>query len=76
MPKSVVARFDFNLLQMGVNTIWSPVNNRDVGAERLYSKVEGSVPLGNCAVIGSNGAAISSIAGGSSDIWSGGMRVQ
>ncbi|MCL8382920.1 MULTISPECIES: porin [Xanthobacter] len=76
VPENVVAAFDFNVWQVGLNTIWSPVKNLDIGAEVLYSKVNGSVPLGNYAAVGNTGTIINSIAGGSTDLWSGGVRVQ
>lgn len=75
-PENIVAAFDFKMWQVGFNTIWSPVKNINIGAEVLYSKVDGSVPLGNYTAIGSTGNAIQTVAGGSTDLWSGGMRVQ
>jgi len=54
---------DFDFWQVGANTIWSPVKNLDIGAEILYSKVDGSRNW--------NGTV-----GGSTDVWSGGLRVQ
>ncbi|MFG1344600.1 porin [Xanthobacter autotrophicus DSM 431] len=75
-PDNIVAAFNFNMWQVGVNTIWSPVKNLDIGAEVLYSKVDGSVPLGNYAAITETGGTRFSLAGGSTDIWSGGIRVQ
>ena len=62
--------------QLGVNTIWSPVKNLDIGAEVLYTKVDGSVPLGQYAAVNAAGGTIGSLVGGSTDIWSGGIRVQ
>lgn len=76
VPQNIVAAFGFNMWQAGLNTIWSPVKNLDIGAEVLYSKVDGSVPLGNYAAIGPTGTAIGSLMGGTTDIWSGGVRVQ
>jgi len=76
VPDNIVAAFDFNMWQVGVNTIWSPVKNLDIGAEVLYSKVDGSVPLGQYTAISNTGTAIGSLMGGSTDIWSGGVRVQ
>ncbi|MDI4655545.1 porin [Xanthobacter autotrophicus] len=81
VPDNVVAALDFNLWQVGVNTVWSPVKNLDIGAEVIYSKVDGSAPLGYySAYTGgvSNGypATGYTLAGGSTDIWSGGVRVQ
>ncbi|QRG09841.1 porin [Xanthobacter dioxanivorans] len=76
VPQNIVAAFAFDTWQIGLNTIWSPVKDLDIGVEVLYSKVDGSVPLGNYAAISNTGATINSIAGGSADVWSGGMRVQ
>ncbi|MFG1347761.1 porin [Xanthobacter autotrophicus DSM 431] len=76
VPQNIVAAFDFNLYQAVFNTIWSPVKNIDIGFEVLYTKVDGSVPLGNYAAVGPTGAMQGSLVGGSTDIWSGGVRVQ
>ncbi|UJX44993.1 porin [Xanthobacter sp. YC-JY1] len=76
VPTNIVAAQNFNMWQVGVNTIWSPVKNLDIGAELLYSKVDGSVPLGQYAAVNAAGATIGSLVGGSTDIWSGGVRVQ
>lgn len=76
VPQNIVAAFNFNVRQVGVNTIWSPVKNLDIGAELLYSKVDGSVPLGNYVSVNSAGTPIASLVGGSTDLWSGGIRVQ
>ncbi|MFS8038107.1 porin [Xanthobacter sp. AM11] len=75
-PDNIVAAFNFNMWQVGVNTIWSPVKNLDIGAEVLYTKVDGSVPLGNYNSISSTGGNNLALVGGSTDIWSGGVRVQ
>ena len=58
---------DVDVWQVGVNTIWSPVKNLDIGAEVLYSKIDGSLPYNTAAAPGY---------GGSTDLWSGGVRVQ
>ncbi|NMN56788.1 hypothetical protein FHT36_000666 [Xanthobacter sp. SG618] len=76
VPTNVVAAQNFNMWQVGVNTIWSPVKNLDIGAELLYSKVDGSVPLGQYAATNAAGVLQGSLVGGSTDIWSGGVRVQ
>lgn len=76
VPQNIVAAFNFNMWQVGLNTIWSPVKNLDIGAEVLYTKVDGSVPLSNYAAVSTSGGTQGSIAGGSTDIWSGGIRVQ
>ena len=68
------------MYQVGLNTIWSPVTNLDLGLEVLYSKVDGSKGLGYYN--NTTGAACTtvtsacSLAGGSSDVWSGGFRAQ
>ncbi|MFG1315008.1 porin [Xanthobacter autotrophicus] len=81
VPDNVVAALDFNLWQVGVNTVWSPVKNLDIAAEVVYSKVDGSAPLGyypayTGAGTSSNPTTGYTLAGGSTDIWSGGVRVQ
>jgi len=76
VPQNIVAAFDFNLYQAVFNTIWSPVKNVDVGFEVLYTKVDGSVPLGNYSAVNATGGFQGSLVGGSTDIWSGGVRVQ
>ena len=81
VPDNVVAAFNFNLWQVGVNTVWSPVKNLDIAAEAVYSKVDGSTPLGSYASYTGGGSlgkptVGSSLVGGSTDIWSGGVRVQ
>ncbi len=78
VPQNTVAAYNFNMWQLGVNTIWSPVKNLDIGAELLYTKLDGSVPLGNYSSVSNtaNGAAQASLVGGSTDVWSGGVRVQ
>ncbi|MCG5237346.1 porin [Xanthobacter oligotrophicus] len=77
-PDNVVAANNFNLWQVGVNTVWSPVKNLDIAAEAVYSKVDGSVPLGNYAATNASTGLLTSnsLVGGSTDIWSGGVRVQ
>ena len=76
VPTNIVAAQDFNMWQVGFNTIWSPVKNLDIGAEILYTKVDGSVPLNNYASVNAAGNPQGSLVGGSTDIVSGGIRVQ
>ncbi|WP_024279438.1 porin [Xanthobacter sp. 126] len=80
VPTNIVAAQNFNMWQVGFNTIWSPVKNLDIGAEVLYSSIDGSNPLAQYAAIDNNGLGksktIGSLSGGSTDIWSGGIRVQ
>ncbi len=79
-PTNTVGAIDSNMYQVGLNTIWSPVKNLDLGLEVLYSKVDGAKGLGYYN--NTTGAACStvtsacSIAGGSTDVWSGGFRAQ
>lgn len=68
---------DFKLWQVGFNTIWSPVKNLDIAAEVLYSKVEGKHDYND----GQFGAGVPGLSapvgfGGSTDLWSGGVRIQ
>lgn len=79
-PANTVGAYDVNMYQVGLNTIWSPVKNLDLGLEVLYSKVDGPMGLGNyntttgaACVATTTGCAV---AGGSSDVWSGGFRAQ
>lgn len=72
-----------NMWQVGLNTIWSPVKNLDIGAEVLYSKVDlanpnqyRTVPVGNGTAAGTRATALDWASGTSSDVWSGGVRVQ
>lgn len=76
VPQNIVAAYDFNLCQLIFNTIWSPVKNIDIGFEGGYVKIDGSVPLANYASVSGTGALQASLAGGSTDIWYGGFRVQ
>ncbi|WP_454917063.1 porin [Xanthobacter sediminis] len=76
-PKStVIASTGANLWQVGTDLVWSPVKNLDIGGEIVYSKVETDTPLQ--AVTGAGGAlaGTTALVGGSTDIWSGGVRVQ
>lgn len=66
---------DFNMYQVGFNTIWSPVKNLDIGAEVLYSKVEGKHDFNDGSplqALNPNPVGF----GGSTDLWSGGVRIQ
>ncbi len=80
-PANTVGAVDAKVWQVGLNTIWSPVKNLDLGLEVLYSKVEGANgTLGNynnttgaaCGAVTTN----CSVYGGSTDVWSGGFRAQ
>ncbi|WP_051356517.1 porin [Azorhizobium doebereinerae] len=81
VPQNTVGAVDVNIWQVGVNTIWSPVKNLDLGVEVLYSKVDGGLgTLGNynnttgaaCGTVTTNCSTV----GGSTDVWSGGIRAQ
>lgn len=78
MPDTVWAMkkgyLDFDMWQVGFNTIWSPVKNLDIGAEILYTKVEGDLPYNNGTYW--NSADYKLGTGGSTDLVSGGLRVQ
>lgn len=66
---------NFNIWQVGVNTVWSPVHALDIAVEAVYSKVEGDHVQGynlatqNLAI--SKGQAY----GGTADVFSGGLRI-
>lgn len=64
-----------DLWQVGANTVWSPVKNLDIGAEVLYTKVDLNAPNQYVHRAGV-GTFQNLLAGTSSDIWSGGVRVQ
>ncbi|MEP9379689.1 porin [Aquabacter sp. CN5-332] len=70
------AGYDVELWQIGLNTIWSPVKNLDLGLEVLYNKVEGSLPSSAVLTSGNSTAGNVAVFGGSSDVWSGGFRAQ
>lgn len=70
------AGFDVEMWQAGLNTIWSPVRNLDLGVEVLYSRVSGSLPLSSVSVTGTPAAGTVAMFGGSTDVWSGGIRAQ
>ncbi|MFG1465214.1 porin [Xanthobacter sp. DSM 24535] len=81
VPDNTVGAADVKMWQVGLNTIWSPVKNLDLGVEVLYSKVEG----GNNLLANNTTAyltpslatgVVTSAVGGSTDVWSGGFRAQ
>lgn len=74
VPDNTVGAMDVNMWQAGINTIWSPVKNLDLGVEVLYSKVNGEAPLNNYLTNGTGSPL--ALAGGSTDVWSGGFRAQ
>jgi hypothetical protein len=66
--------FDFSTMQVGANTIWSPVRNLDIGVEVLYSRIE--THLGQVA-IGQTGARPAGVYNtGANDTWSATVRFQ
>ncbi len=74
VPTNFVGGVSTQVWQVGLNTIWSPVKNLDLGLEVLYSKVDGDAPL---TYAGGNATTVpTSIVGGSTDVWSGGFRAQ
>lgn len=62
-----VALNDIRFWQVGVNTIWSPVRNLDLGVEVVYSNLRSRDNGGGLTPVGSIGNA---------DAWSGMFRVQ
>lgn len=70
------AGYNVSVLQLGANTVWSPVKNLDLGLEILYSKVDGSLPLSAGIATGTPTAGTIAMFGGSTDVWSGGFRAQ
>ncbi|MFG1358241.1 porin [Xanthobacter pseudotagetidis] len=65
---TVIAVTDADMWQVGTDLVWSPVKNLDLGLEVVYSKVSADVPL--------QAVATNAIIGGSTDVWSGGIRAQ
>ncbi|MDQ0503606.1 porin [Xanthobacter agilis] len=76
VPENTVGAFDVNVAQAVANLVWTPARNLDIGVEVIYSRVDGEVPLANRAATTATGAATYATTGGSTDVWSGGMRVQ
>ncbi|MBA4788528.1 MAG: porin [Rhizobiales bacterium] len=68
--------YSVNITQVGLNTVWSPVKNLDLGLEVLYSKVDGSLPATAGLISGTGTAGTLTAFGGSTDVWSGGFRAQ
>ena len=74
VPANTLNAYDVNMWQVGLNTIWSPVKNLDLGLEVVYSKVDGGAPF---TTVGGSATTIpTQIYGGSTDVWSGGFRAQ
>lgn len=74
VPYNTLNAYSTKMWQVGLNTIWSPVKNLDLGVEVLYSKVDGDATL---TYTGGNASTVpSTIYGGSTDVWSGGIRAQ
>ncbi|MFG1411932.1 porin [Xanthobacter sp. VTT E-85241] len=81
VPQNTVGAADVKMWQVGLNTIWSPVKNLDLGLEVLYSKVEGgnNTLANNVSYFPTAVGTLSSVTsgvGGSTDVWSGGLRAQ
>ncbi|WP_245504669.1 porin [Aquabacter spiritensis] len=79
VPPNTVFATSVNMWQVGLNTIWSPVKNLDLGLEVLYSKVDGDAPLANYTTSPTgvcSAATTCTTVGGSTDVWSGGFRAQ
>ncbi|OYY84820.1 MAG: hypothetical protein B7Y61_08335 [Rhizobiales bacterium 35-66-30] len=81
VPQNTVGAADVKMWQVGLNTIWSPVKNLDLGLEVLYSKVEGgnNTLANNVSYFPNAVGTLSSVTsgvGGSTDVWSGGLRAQ
>ncbi|MEW6257713.1 MAG: porin [Pseudomonadota bacterium] len=74
VPQNTLNAYDVNLWQVGLNTIWSPVKNLDLGLEVVYSKVDGGAPFTTTG--GSATTLPTQVYGGSTDVWSGGFRAQ
>jgi len=67
--------FDFATMQIGFNTIWSPVRNLDIGVEVLYSKLDQKHQ--GFGVLGTSGTRTGGIYRlRDQDTWSGTVRFQ
>ena len=73
-PPNNLNAYDVNVRQVGLNTIWSPMSYLDLGIEVLYSSVDGAVPLKSSG--GSASTVPTVLYGGSTNVWSGGVRAQ
>ncbi len=67
---------DFNLWQVGVNTIWSPVRNFDIGLEVLYTKVESDKAQGYNLATQNLAITQGQAYGGSTDLVSAALKIQ
>ncbi|MFG1291944.1 porin [Xanthobacter versatilis] len=76
VPTNVVGAASFAMWQAGVNTFWSPVRNLDIGAEVVYTAVDGSRPLGITNAVSASGGVIPTLVGGSANAVSGAVRIQ
>lgn len=70
------AGYSVDVLQLGANTVWSPVRNLDIGVELLYSRVDGTLPATAGIIAGTSSAGTLAVFGGSVDVWSSGLRAQ
>jgi len=72
---SGTCNFDWNIWQIGANTIWSPVRNLDIGVEVLYTKLDQSFDgTGSLAASGARPAGTYLLR--DQDTWSGTIRFQ
>jgi hypothetical protein len=76
---------DFDLIQIGTRTTWSPVRNLDIGVEVLYTKLNQSFgnagsainPVGAGAILPANGSRpAGTYTWDDQDVWSGTVRFQ
>jgi hypothetical protein len=66
---------DFDIMQVGTRTVWSPVRNLDIGVEVLYTKIDQSfVGTWNLPAQGGRQAGLYTAA--DHDVWSGTVRFQ
>ena len=65
---------DFSTYQVGSRTIWSPVNNLDIGVEVLYQRLDQNMNAWNLAASGSRPAGIYTAR--DTDTFSGTLRFQ
>lgn len=67
---------NFDIWQLGFNTVWSPVRNLDIGAEVLYSKVESGKASGYNLAQQNLAITKNQAYGGSTDLVSAALKIQ
>lgn len=76
MPDNVVGAMSFGIWQLGANSIWSPARNFDIGAELVYTRIDGDEPLGLRNAVTKDGSIAPTLAGGSTSGLTGAVRIE